>query len=39
MNGYVNNSKYLEWMYDVLDLDFLSSYIFKKIDLKYIKEI
>mgnify|MGYP000688892819 FL=1 len=26
MNGHVNNSKYLEWMLDVFDLDFLTKY-------------
>lgn len=39
MNGHVNNSKYLEWMYDVLDVDFLRQHIPKKINLKYVKEI
>ena len=27
LNGHVNNSKYLEWMYDVLDVKFLEEYI------------
>lgn len=39
LNGHVNNSKYLEWMYEVLDLDFLRQYIPKKIELKYVKEV
>ncbi|MGT2907165.1 acyl-ACP thioesterase domain-containing protein [Streptococcus dentiloxodontae] len=39
MNGHVNNSKYLEWMLDVFELDFLTNYIPKKIHLKYVKEI
>ncbi len=39
MNGHVNNSKYLEWMLDVFDLDFLTKYTPAHIDLKYVKEI
>ncbi|MFC3931218.1 acyl-ACP thioesterase domain-containing protein [Streptococcus dentapri] len=39
MNGHVNNSKYLEWMYEAMDLDFLKQHIPKKIQLKYLKEI
>ena len=39
MNGHVNNSKYLEWMFDVFDLDFLIKYTPAHIDLKYVKEI
>lgn len=39
MNGHVNNSKYLEWMLDVFDLEFLTTYTPAKIDLKYVKEI
>lgn len=39
MNGHVNNGKYLEWMYDVLELDFLTSHVPTKIALKYIKEV
>ncbi|MFS1663720.1 acyl-ACP thioesterase domain-containing protein [Streptococcus sp. zg-JUN1979] len=39
MNGHVNNSKYIEWMFEVLDLDFLTRYIPKTLDLKYVKEI
>ncbi len=39
MNGHVNNSKYLEWMFDVLDFDFLSQHTPEKIDLKYVKEV
>lgn len=39
MNGHVNNSKYLEWMLDVFELDFLTSYTPSHIDLKYVKEI
>ncbi|MBM7637069.1 acyl-ACP thioesterase domain-containing protein [Streptococcus saliviloxodontae] len=39
MNGHVNNGKYLEWMYDVLDIDFLRQHSPKSIHLKYVKEI
>lgn len=39
INGHVNNSRYLEWMYDVLDFNFLKAYTPKKINLKYVKEV
>ncbi|MBY5034966.1 acyl-[acyl-carrier-protein] thioesterase [Streptococcus gallolyticus] len=39
MNGHVNNSKYLEWMFDVLDYDFLLYHVPKRLQLKYIKEV
>lgn len=39
MNGHVNNGKYLEWMYEVLDHDFLLCHVPKKIQLKYIREV
>ncbi|EHJ52132.1 acyl-ACP thioesterase domain-containing protein [Streptococcus macacae] len=39
VNGHVNNSRYLEWMYDVLDFTFLKTHIPQKINLKYVKEI
>lgn len=39
LNGHVNNSRYLEWMYDVIDLDFLRTHIPAKINLKYAKEV
>lgn len=39
LNGHVNNSKYLEWMYDVLDVNFLEKYIPHHINLKYVKEV
>ena len=39
MNGHVNNSKYLEWMFEVVDFDFLKGHVPKTIDLKYVKEI
>lgn len=39
MNQHVNNSKYFEWMTDVLGLEFLMSHTPKKIILKYEKEV
>lgn len=39
INGHVNNSRYLEWMYDVLDFEFLKHHVPKKINLKYVKEV
>lgn len=39
MNGHVNNSKYLDWIFEVMGVDFLTQYIPKKINLKYVKEV
>ncbi|WP_438832922.1 acyl-ACP thioesterase domain-containing protein [Streptococcus pluranimalium] len=39
MNGHVNNSKYLDWIYDVMPIDFLKTHYPKHIELKYVKEI
>lgn len=39
MNGHVNNSKYLDWIFEVMGADFLTYYIPKKINLKYVKEV
>ena len=39
MNGHVNNSKYLDWIFEVMGEDFLTHYIPKKINLKYVKEV
>nr|WP_269082023.1 acyl-ACP thioesterase domain-containing protein [Streptococcus sp. X13SY08] len=39
MNGHVNNGKYFEWMYDVLDVEFLTHHVPTKIALKYVKEV
>lgn len=39
LNGHVNNSKYLEWMYEVLDVAFLEEHIPHCINLKYVKEV
>ncbi len=38
-NGHVNNSKYFDWMTDVLGYDFLSTHMPSKIQLKYSKEV
>ena len=39
MTGHVNNSKYLDWIFEVMGADFLTQYIPKKINLKYVKEV
>lgn len=39
MNGHVNNSKYMDWIFEVMGADFLTHYIPKKINLKYVKEV
>ncbi|MEQ9763752.1 acyl-ACP thioesterase domain-containing protein [Streptococcus jiangjianxini] len=39
MNGHVNNSKYFDWIYDVMPFAFLRSHSPKHIAFKYIKEI
>ena len=39
MNGHVNNSKYMDWIFEVMGADFLTQYIPKKINLKYVKEV
>ena len=39
MNGHVNNSKYLDWIFEIMGADFLTKYIPKKINLKYVKEV
>ena len=39
MNGHVNNCKYLDWIFEVMGADFLTQYIPKKINLKYVKEV
>lgn len=39
MNGHVNNSIYLDWMYDVLGYEFLSSHRPAKLQLKYNREV
>ena len=39
MNGHVNNSKYLDWVFEVMGADFLMDHIPQKINLKYVKEV
>ena len=39
MNGHVNNSKYLDWMYDVLGYEFLKTHEPLRMTLKYVKEV
>ena len=39
MNGHVNNSKYLDWIFEVMGSEFLMEHIPVKINLKYIKEV
>ena len=39
MNGHVNNSKYLDWIFEVMGAEFLTQYIPQKINLKYVKEV
>ena len=39
MNGHVNNSKYLDWIFEVMGADFLTQHIPKKVHLKYVKEV
>ena len=39
MNGHVNNSKYLDWIFEVMGADFLMKHVPKKVHLKYVKEV
>ena len=39
MNGHVNNSQYLDWIFEVMGADFLTQYIPKRINLKDVKEV
>ena len=39
MNGHVNNSNYLDWIFEVMGADFLMDHIPQKINLKYVKEV
>ncbi|MGT2932849.1 acyl-ACP thioesterase domain-containing protein [Streptococcus catagoni] len=39
MNGHVNNSKYLDWIYDVLGYEFLHHHRPSSVQLKYVKEV
>ena len=36
MNGHVNNSKYLDWVFEVMGADFLTHHVPKKVHLKYV---
>lgn len=38
-NGHVTNSRYLEWVYDDLPLDFHKQYLPKQLTIRYLKEI
>lgn len=39
INQHVNNSKYLDWMFDSLDYDFLATHQVETLHLKYVKEV
>ena len=39
MNGHVNNSKYLDWVFEVMGAEFLTQHIPKRVHLKYVKEV
>ena len=39
MNGHVNNSKYLDWVFEVMGAVFLTLHVPKKVHLKYVKEV
>ena len=39
MNGHVNNSKYLDWVFEVMGADFLTHHVPKKVHLKYVQEV
>ena len=39
MNGHVNNTKYLDWVFEVMGAEFLTQYIPKSVHLKYVKEV
>lgn len=39
LNGHVNNSKYLDWVFEALGTDFLLQHTPTQIDLKYVKEV
>lgn len=39
MNGHVNNSKYLDWIFEVMGADFLTQHIPEQLHLKYVKEV
>lgn len=39
MNGHVNNSKYLDWIFEVMGTTFLKDHIPEQIHLKYVREV
>lgn len=39
MNGHVNNSKYLDWIFEVMGSEFLTKHIPEHIHLKYVREV
>ena len=39
MNGHVNNSKYLDWIFEVMGADFLTQYIPKENQPQNVKEV
>ena len=39
MNGHVNNSKYLDWVFEVMGADVLTHHVPKNVHLKYVKEV
>lgn len=39
MNGHVNNSKYLDWIFEVMGAEFLSNHIPEQVHLKYVREV
>ncbi len=39
VNKHVNNTTFIKWMFDLLDIDFLSSHQAKRIDINYLNEI
>lgn len=39
MNGHVNNSKYLDWIFETMGAEFLSHHIPEQVHLKYVREV
>ena len=39
INCHVNNSKYLDWVFEVMGAEFLTQHIPKRVHLKYVKEV
>ena len=38
-NGHVNNTRYFDWMQDVLEFDFLQNHVIKTADVRYEREV